>query len=183
MIKINRPAFLFLCLLLPALLCAQSNVPEFGQVSTDELKLNSYPGDTSAPAFVVYDIGEAAFIPFDAGFEVLYTRRKRIKILKKQGIYMAELRIPVYSSGKNKDKLISLEAYTYNLTDGGITKVALDQSAIYEQKLSDWYYLKKVAFPDVREGSVIEFRYHVQSPWIMHLQEWYFYQFYISQFY
>ncbi|MCK9220583.1 MAG: DUF3857 and transglutaminase domain-containing protein [Bacteroidales bacterium] len=174
MIKTTVPAFLITWLLLPAWLFAQSGTPEFGKISIDELKINCYPKDTTAPAFVVYDLGEAVFIPFDEEFNVLYTHRKRIKILTKQGISFAQMIIPLFRSGKYKDELINLEAFTYNLEDGRIKKVPLDKSTIYEQKVSDKYYIKKVAFPDVREGSIIEFNYQVQSPWLFHLQEWYF---------
>ena len=156
---------------------AQDNKTGFGTVTEADLKMNACSIDTSAPAFVVFDQGEISFAPAEGNFDVVYTRQMRIKILKKSGIRFSEMSIPLYFSNKGdhpRDDFRELKAFTYNLAGGKITKTKVDPKTVYEQKATDYLMIKKIAFPDVHEGSVLEIRYEIRSPFKFRLHSWVF---------
>lgn len=153
---------------------AQRYSTEFGKVGKDELDLVSYDKDTSAEAVILYDIGMSRFIKTDNGFEVIFEHSKRIKILNESGMNYAEFEIPYYRSGNIFEKVIELEAITYNFENGMLTKTLIDESTIHDEKVNDYWNVKKVAMPNVKKGSIIEFRYKLSSQDVFNLRNWVF---------
>jgi hypothetical protein len=60
------------------------------------------------------------------------------------------------------------------LNEGQITRTPLNQDNIYDEKVSESWHVKKFAMPDIKEGSVIEYKYKVISPYIFNLRDWEF---------
>ncbi len=58
--------------------------------------------------------------------------------------------------------------------DGQMVKQYLDKRSIYDQKESDHIGSKKIAFPSVKAGSIIEYRYRSQMKHYGGLDEWVF---------
>ncbi len=52
----------------------------------------------------------------------------------------------------------------------------MDNSTIFEEKVNDHWRVKKFALPDVKEGSVIEYKYKIISPYFFNLHDWDFQQ-------
>jgi hypothetical protein len=81
----------------------------------------------------------------------------RIKILNKKGLDYANIKIRYPTSNKLID-VINIRAQTYNLdATGNIVETKVEKSAIYDKKINKRYAEKIFAFPDVKEGSVIEY--------------------------
>lgn len=147
---------------------------EYGKISSGDFAINSFLGDTSAEAIVLYDIGSSKFIRGAEGFDILFERRTKIKILSKAGIDHSEIAIPLYQEGNIYEKLYKLEGATYSL-DGGILKsVNLNEDDVYEEKINESWVVKKFAMPAVKEGTIIEFKYEIITPYIFNLQDWEF---------
>lgn len=154
---------------------AQQYSREFGKVSVEELSMIKYPADTEAAALVLYDKGLSKFIYDDnGGFDIYFTESKRIKILKPAGKRYSEIEIPFYREGDVYENIKDLEAYTYNLENGRIVIDSVTPSLIYDEKENDRWNEKKFAFPDVKEGSVLEYRYTLITPYIFRLPDWEF---------
>lgn len=175
----NRKIFLLLlvlgCYFHTTLIFAQKPEDRFGNVTTADLEMKSCSIDTAASAVVLFDIGETSFIQNESTLDVLYKRALRIKILKKAGIEYSTMDIPMYmnsSGGFRKDEIREMDAFTYNLIDGKTVKTKLDPKTVHEQKGSDYWGVKKIAFPDVHEGSVLEIRYEIRSPFKYILRDW-----------
>ena len=148
---------------------------KFGEVSREELALGEYAKDPDAGAVVLFDIGKSWFPSSDNGFDIEFTRTKRIKIFKKSAFDYAEIAIPFWQDGYGKTEIVKdIEAYTYNLESGIIKKTALNTKEVYEEKSTENWYLKKFAMPDVKEGSIIEFRYVLKTPFKYNLPDWEF---------
>jgi len=145
-------------------------------VTLEDMQIKTCSFDTNAPAYVIFDIGETEFAPAEGTFNVLYTRTLRMKILKKAGINYGEMTIPLYisSGGKYRDQIREIQAYSYNLVNGKIVKTKIDSKTIFEQKVSDHLLLKKFAFPEVHEGSLLEIKYVLCSPFKFMLHDWIF---------
>lgn len=154
-------------------LLAQKAPVKFGDVAKEELSMTSYDKDSSATAVILADFGESAIsYRQNIGFSLDFERTTRIKILTKDGLDWGNFTIPLYKSGSTEEKLVALKAITYNLEGGKIVESKLKNDGIFEDKNNEnWDYIK-VTCPNVREGSVVEFTYKVNSPFLFNFQDW-----------
>lgn len=148
---------------------------ERDKVTQYEMVMPEYENDKDAEALVIYDLGDYYFRPDDRRGFVLYMRNRiKIKILKQSGIKEATFEIPYYTEGQEWETIESVEGTTYNLEDGKLKKTLLTGKNIFEEKISDKVNVKKIAFADVRVGSVIEFNYTITTPYFFHMRKWEF---------
>ena len=146
----------------------------FGKISGHEFQLENYDKDKEAEALVLFDLGKSHFPRTENSFDVIFERTTRIKIFSEAGVEWSEVEIPFYQEGGIYEKIYDLEAYTYNLEDGHIIKTALDVSNTYDEKTNDYWNVKKFALPNVKEGSIIEYRYKINSQYKFNLRDWEF---------
>jgi hypothetical protein len=147
---------------------------EFGKLGNAEVNLAQYTKDLSAEAVVLFDMGESFFASTENGFEVVYERSTRIKILSEAGLKYAEFEIPYYREGNIYEKIYDFEGYTYNPVDGKLDKTAVKLSDAHDEKINESWILKKIAMPDVRVGSIIEIKYRLISQYVFNLRDWEF---------
>ena len=156
---------------------AQDKTPvKFGKISAEDFKTSVYSIDSNAAAVVIADIGTSSITGNSKGwFSIEFKHFKRIHILKKGAYDLADVEIPLYTDGRNEEQLQNLKAYTYNIENGKIVEVKLDsKSGVFQDKLSKNHLVKKFTFPAIKEGSIIEYEYTVQSDFIFNLQPWEF---------
>jgi len=172
---------LFFCLftiLLPALAQQKSGQTfmKMGNVSVEELKMNRYENDTSASAVVLYDAGKSYFsMSAGSGLVLNFDRHVKIKILKKSGYTWADVLVPLYrTNNSDKELLMNLKGSTFNLVDGKMESHKLTKESVFEEKNTDNWTTQKFTMPNVKEGSVIEFSYRVQSNFFFNLRDWTF---------
>ena len=150
---------------------------EFGKVTQHEMTMESYDKDPEAEAVVLYNIGDTRFTRSAADDLVLnMSVCTKIKIINQAGLKYAEIEIPLYSSGNDIESLIELEATTFNYENGQLIKSVLEKKNIYEKRNNQHWISKTFAMPNVKEGSVIEIKYTIQSSFFFNLREWYFQQ-------
>lgn len=147
---------------------------EFGKLGNAEINLTQYNKDTSAEAVVLFDTGESFFASTENGFEVVYERSTRIKILSEAGLKYAEFEIPYYREGNIYEKIYDFVGYTYNPVDGKLNKTAVNISDAHDEKINEFWTLKKIAMPDVRVGSIVEIKYRLVSQRVFNLRDWEF---------
>ena len=149
---------------------------KYGKVSIDELaeKTNLY--EPNATAAVLYNERTTKYEYDDLrGFYLIENYFMRVKIYSKEGFDYANIEIPLHSGGLSKgDKLLSLKATTYNLIDKEIEKIKLENQNVYDLKVNKYLSLKKFALPNIKEGSVIEYEYSVESPYFYNLNDFVF---------
>jgi hypothetical protein len=164
-------AFLLVTISLPSV--AQEGDFPFGKVTYRELGMKNYEKDTSAVAVVLNEFGKARF---DNGgeYNLLFEYHVRIKILKKKALDYANLQIPLLKSGAASEKLKSIEASSFTFENGSMRETKVEAKNIFTEELSKRLDLKKIAIPNVREGSVIEFKYLVESPFSYNFRPWEF---------
>ena len=165
---------LILILIPPLPTNAQNFSKEFGRVDIAELKLSTYSNDNSAEAVVLFDIGKSYFEREGNNFVVIFERTTRIKIFSNAGLEWAEVEIPFYHEGSIYEEVYDIEARTYNLEGGSINRTALNTNNCHDEKMNEYWNLKKFAMPDVKEGSVIEYKYKIRSQYKFNLRDWKF---------
>jgi len=165
---------LMFILVMRPLLQAQNFNNEFGKVGKDDVDLAFYSQDKSAEAVVISDVGSSYFQDAHDSFDLIYERTTRLKVLKEAGIKWASIEIPYYQQGDIYEEVYDLEACTYNFEKGLFTRTNLDLKNCHEEKLNQFWNLKKFAMPNVKEGSIIEYRYKVRSQFFFNLRNWEF---------
>lgn len=154
-------------------LSAQNYFDEIGRLSPDQLKITSCSFDPTASALVLFDVGKSRFVRTDNGFDVLFERITRIKILNEAGKKYAEMSIPFYQEGSIQEKVKVSKAFTYTIVDGNISKISeLNPKTCYEEKTSQNWKALKFAMPNVQPGSIIEYKYTILSQYHFNLQDW-----------
>ena len=164
--------FTILCL---SVANAQNFSFDYGKVSKADIDLKEYDKDKTAEAVVIYDKGSSYFRQnINSGFDLIFERSKRIKILKEAGIEYAEIEIPFYREGNIYEKIYDLKACTYNFEDGRLNRTELQADSWNDEIYNDYWMVRKIAMPNVKAGSIIEFTYKISSQYVFNLRDWEF---------
>lgn len=148
---------------------------ELGKVTVDELKEKVHPIDTSAVAAVLFQVGRTYFEYSDInGFGLVTEIETKIKIYKKEGYGNANQSYSYFIGGSPAEIVTFSKAMTYNLVDGKIEKAKLKSDGEFIEKKSKNWSQKKITLPDVKEGSILEYKVVIRSPYFSTLPEWYF---------
>ncbi len=162
----------FLCQV--TLLNGQFDEPKFGTIEPSDLTMTSYDKDTTASALMLFNFGNSSFIlNNDQEFQFLYRKHCQIKIFKKSAFSLSDISIKLYQSGDRREELGGIKAFTYNMVDGKVIKTKLDNDKIYRTK-TDNYLTVNFAFPEVKEGSIIEYEYSIISDLLYNFRGWNF---------
>lgn len=174
----NRIIFTLIGLLNIAPLFAQhKKIAAFGKIDKAELLMKDCDFDPGAEAVklidwgtMYYDRGSSSLSPF----KTFYERRVRIKILSEKGLDYANVTIPYF--GRNNDERIAkIEAFTYNLDDAGnIVSAGVSKESYYNKKIDRNFSQLSFAFPAVKPGSIIEYKYTLERESMGHIKNWYF---------
>lgn len=113
-------------------------------------------------------------IDMDNSLRIEINRRVRIKIFSKDGFHAANIIIP-YVKRNRTSKINDISAYIYNLdSSGNIVTQKLEKKQILREKSEEGINRVAFTFPNVRPGSVIEYRFTHSERNIMHLDPWFF---------
>ena len=138
----------------------------FGKVSKEELQETMYNNDPTVDAVVLHRELRVHF-PFrqGEGFNQFVEVFERIKIYNKEGYKYATVKNKLYDeNSKKEEKIEGLKAYTYSLVDGKIKKDKLKKEGIFEDKINQYWKSFKFTMPNLKEGSIIEYSYRIESP-------------------
>jgi hypothetical protein len=171
--KLNRTLLLFLFFVISNIVKSQKN--ELGKVTTQELQEQYHSLDTSAVAAILIKKGISTFRLGSTGEWSLDTDVSyKIKIYKKEGLKYADQSFSMYVGGNTNERISISNAYTYNLVDGKVVKTKLKSESEFIEKVSSNWSVKKITFPQVQEGSIIEFKVQKTSPYISVMDDFYF---------
>lgn len=126
--------------------------------------------DENAPAEILYKSLHFN-IDYNSG-NLIKSAFYRVKIYDKDKAEdWLNLEIPLYQSGSTQETLSKMKAFTYNLENGIAVATKVDKSSKYKSKESKYVSITKFAFPNVKNGSVIEYQYEVTSPFLFIIPE------------
>lgn len=149
---------------------------KLGKVSIAELQQKVHPKDTAAAAAVLYKKGKSKIEYSDMdGFFLITEVEARIKIYKKEGYDWANQSIRYYSVRNESRESVNIsDAVTYNLVNGKIEKTKLKSDGEFDEQANKYYSRKKITMPNVKEGSVLEYRYTIKTLNIAMMPDWRF---------
>lgn len=166
----------FIALFLLTAVPATAQQYELGEVTKEELEEKKHPLDPSASAAVLFSRGKTYMVLSDQdGFNLVTEVEMKIKIYTKDGYGWANKTIPLYVSGNNNRESVDIaKAITYNLEGGTIKKTKLKSDGEFMEEVNKYNRRKKIMMPDVKEGSIIELKYSIRSPFISVFPDWNF---------
>ena len=149
---------------------------KWGKLSAEDFSLpKSAAIDSNADAVIIADMGYTSFVGNRKGwFNWIYKRKTRIKIINKKGFDASNLVIHLYNDEDDQEKLTDITGSTYNLENGQVRETKLDKKEIFDVKQDINHALKKLTMPAVREGSIIEYTYTINSPFYYNIPSWSF---------
>lgn len=143
---------------------------KFGSIDIKNLEETQYELDPEADAVVLYKKRNSNYMySSGSGWRLVTEVIERIKIYNKDGFEYASKKIPYYMGNSNES--VSIKAVTYNLENGRIIKTKLDGKKIYEEDINEDWSSKNFTMPNINEGSIVEWKYTVSSPYIHTIDE------------
>lgn len=153
------------------LLSINVSAQEYGKILQEEIKLKECSFDKNAEAVILLD---KAVTAADDERQLITKRRIKIKILKPSGADRGDVRISFYSKD-DFERLTDIEAYVYNETSEGVPKTTvIDRRAIFTQKVNELYSETKIVMPEVKVGSIIEYRFTRIRRSVYGIRDWLF---------
>lgn len=147
---------------------------ELGKVTIAELQEKSNAKDTAAPAAILFKKGRTFFTYNKKnGFSANHVYEFKIKIYKKEGLRWADQKVRFYIGYEklNDDQLEFSQAITYNLENGVIVKTKMDNQGTFKKKVNKYWNEKTITLPNVKVGSIIEYKYILKSENIVKLPD------------
>jgi len=159
--KITHTVLPFILFLLTSGQQLSSQIREitFGEIPKEDLEMAEYAPDPSADAVVLENhasttmrTGEKIIVSTDCHI--------RIKIINTDGLDYANVEMPYGSD----DRILGLRAASYNLEEGETVQNLVDRKSVYYENTSRYRNTLRFSIPNVRPGTVIEYKYTLESP-------------------
>ncbi len=167
--KLNQFLLLITCLFV---LINSSNAKgiKFGKISKEEFALKECSYEKEASAVI---LSRTCTVNLYHSM-ITYNHHVRIKILKEEGIDQANIALSYYKNNRI-DEITNIKGYTISLNDMGKQElVKLDKKSIFDIDVDEHYGEVRITMPDVKVGSIIEFKYEKNSQFYSFLDTWYF---------
>jgi len=159
---------------------AQPAPIKWKDIPLEDLKMTEYEQNPDAPAVVLCDYGQMYFDtnPNGRHLFLFYNRHVRIKILKNEGIKYARIQIPFHDIHCEKfqnENSIIVSARVYNLAENGkVISKKLKRKDISYRDSTNCYRIAEFTIPDVKTGSIIEYKYITPTLDLVFPKSWYF---------
>lgn len=150
---------------------SQESKVKFGNISPDDLAMKVYTPDTEAIAVILAKTGLIQYDDHNGTYPLTEQKYYAIKILKEAGIdKYGNVEINYYDY-IGHTTITDIKAMVH-LPDG--TNITIDKKQVFEEKTNEYWSTKKIAFPKLVIGSVIEYQYTINSPERFHPVDWFF---------
>lgn len=151
---------------------------KYGKISKAELEMTQSSIDTEAAAEVLYEtvIINIEYFPIQNGFRATKEIEGRIKVYDKDKLddEFKNLSVELYTPGSDRDKLVTFKGNTVNLEGGKIVTHKVKSTDIFNEKAGKYLEIEKMAFPNIQNGSVLEYKYTIVTPLLRDMRRWFF---------
>ena len=145
---------------------------KYGKVSKKEVLELSHPTNPEANATILFKSSKTYYdYNKDRGFVLTTEVHERIKIYNKDGFDWATKEISLYKAGGDEEKVTGIKGETYNIEGGKLLSQKLSKDGIFDEEVNKYRNKEKITMPALREGSVIEYKYTIISPFIFSLDK------------
>jgi hypothetical protein len=163
-VKIYGFLFLFFCFGSKA----TAQVAEFGKFTDQELQIEKVSFEPEAKYVVLYKSGDSYFKYGGIHTDYFY----RYKVLTDESSDFGDFRISFYRGDNLFEQVSQVKAQVSYLDGNSRKNIRLGNEAIKEVDLGDGYFEIRIAFPQVKKGSILEFSYKKVSKMLSLLDGW-----------
>ncbi|MES2828905.1 MAG: DUF3857 domain-containing protein [Bacteroidota bacterium] len=158
---------------------AQAQDFPYGELSQAEMKLTNGRLDSNANAMVIKEFGKSSIMldrtVNSVGFTYVdHVYHVKTKIFNKKGFDKGNVIIRLRDYGSTMDEVVDIRATTVSVVNGAMVRTQLDEKQIFSEKVNKYYSLKKFTMPNLTEGCVIEYTYHVRYRRVENFKSWEF---------
>lgn len=147
-----------------------SHVHTFGKPSQGEFNLDHYPPDPEAAGIVLYERGNYTVDQADGYIRLIKEVHRKIKVLDAKNFKHASVEIDYYHKNHVRENITNLQAITHN----GQVKKYVAKNSIFDTDEGPNWAKKKFTFPDVQDGSILEYTYRIETPYFSNIGGWAF---------
>ena len=143
---------------------------KFGKYDKEEFDLMACEFEKDADEIILFHTGTSNFI--NGHLYTDYHLRK--KILKEDSKEMANIAIRYYPGNDGIENIKNIKAQLVNFNNGKEEVFKLGKNEIFEVDLPNGYKEIRMVFPQVKEGSIIEYSYEKLDKYITFIDGWTF---------
>jgi len=126
---------------------------EWGEVDIEDLKMINYSLDTTANEILLLNYSEVSRGFYEGNYGVFYDYHYRIKIMEKSKYSGGEIEL----TSDSYNQVLEVKGQTINYVDDGIERVKVKEILEDEQGVGSILY--RFSFPEIKDGSVLEYKY------------------------
>ncbi len=167
--KINTLPLLLLLLFFQFTI-GQSDQERFVMPTLSERNMQQYEKDTTANAVVLYEKGENFVDVVKNRVRLVKKYYTRVKIFNREAFDKATIKIPIYKGKEVREHVTNIKAITHN----GGRQVHLSDSKVFTEDINERWSQVVFTMPDIKEGSIIEYEYTLESPYFFNFNGWEF---------
>lgn len=158
-----KKTLLFLFVLLLHFGFAQKNFKTLAKIAPEDFAQQKSSITPDAPAEFLYR-SMRNVITVDGNIESTYTARMIVYDKDKADAYLSPEFSIYETDDKEREKVVSFSAMTYNLEDGKIVTNKVEKDSKFRSKEDKNYTVTKFTFPNVKNGSIVEYKYTIAAP-------------------
>ena len=167
--KILRLNFLFI------LFCFQINAQtpyesEFGKPTEEEFAMTRYEKDTLAPVVILHEQGVYDYKTGDRGLVLVKTVYKKIKVFDASNFDRLVETVPLLTNSTSGESLKDFRGWVHN---GHLKELIKDENLLPAQ-VEGIGTVVNILVSNVKDGSIIEYAYRIESPFLFNLRSWSF---------
>jgi len=175
--KMKTVFFLLMFLSFSRAVQAQDNIPAFGKIDKADLEMQDCGFDRGAEALVLLDVGqiEISYLQ-NTGWVSESRYRIRIKVLKERAVSRSEIKLSYYAKS-GREGISNISGISYNLdANGKIEESKLESGNIYDKIIDKDFSEVSFALPNVKAGTVFEYKYKKLRKSYSYIPTWNFQQ-------
>lgn len=148
----------------------------YGAINYNDFNFDRNTIDSNANAVVLKEYGTTMMTIDDSEgrLVLVHEYHVKIKIFNKEGYHQANIVIPTYKDGSLQELIQEIKASTFNIENGKSIETVMDKKAIFTENRSKYTQLTKFTLPNIKDGSIIEYTYRLQSPLLFNFKTWVF---------
>jgi len=143
---------------------------EFGKPTYQEISMTSYNKDPEASGVVLYEKGDYA-IEVVRNYVLLVKKiHVKTKVINASKFEHGTVDIYLYLGKDSREKVTDIKAVTHN----GNLQTYVKSDGYFDVDKGQYLKIKRFTFPNIKDGSILEYEYTVTSPFLFNLDSWAF---------
>lgn len=148
---------------------------KFGKPSSEELEMKVCPLDSTAEAMCLSEMSKVYYTFTSDGMRRVLENEVRIKVFKEAGKSRGNVAQPYPDEINERRTFLSgISATSYNLENGKVVKTKLESKDIFYSKPSEGICKMKFSVPNIKEGTVFEYKYTLTTDFVEYLDLYHF---------